>query len=875
VTAATSSRRLVLPALPPGHVPRHGIARLLDASADVPLTVVRGPWCSGKTVALAAWARSHPEGVAWATLDHRDRDPLRLATLLGAAVGWRGRSPEGDRSRSDDHGDTEAEAEFVVEAVLDHVVRRGRATTLVLDGADAIRASRGEELLTDVIDHVPPELHVVCSTVGTLPGAAARRRRLAGQVVLVEPEHLVLTPEETVALLGAARGRPVATSDAAEVHVRAEGAVAVVAAAARAGVPLAAVADDDGWLEDVLWTLLDRLRPDLAVFVREIAALPSPTGALCDAVTGRRGSSALLDELEEVTGLVVTGADGRRRLHRALGPAILRLVERRDPDLPVGTRRAAAHWWERQGQPREAVDEWLAAGDHGQAWALIGRHLLEAYFAGGRPAVEHWAEAPPPTGVRDPWHAVDRAGLLLLAGRVDEAVRWLADARTWAQLTGEEELLLPAIDLIRPHCDYLQGDLEAALARWPAELPDDRDLRARLVAASVRVDILAHLGQHDEAERAFEEVTPSAVFTGPLAPVVIHSTQATLARTRGRLVQAITCADQALELAEGTVGREGPGTEAAHLALGVAHLERGQVVEAVRDLAIAHRITRRTGATHLSVGAALALARARGLQGRRAEALQLVEGARRPLHLHPLPDLLRRWIDRTELRLHLLAGDRAEVERVVAGWSEPPVPAEDVVLQAWSALAVGDRARAQDLLRPEVEGPLSVATAIELELLRARATGDVVRTRGHVARAVRMGAADGYLTVFVDHRGDLLPALQDLRAVEPSPYLADLLFVVDQEVSAALVERLTDREVAVLASLQSSRPIEAIAADLDVTVNTLKTHVKAIYRKLGVASRADAVHRAIVLRIIGPEADDDDAPELSGASTGPGTAGDR
>lgn len=867
---STITRKLVPPTLPPGHIPRREVVRMLDASVRVPLTVVRGPWCSGKTVALAAWARSHPEGVAWATLDHRDRDPRRLAATLGAAMGWRRVAADEGGARWDDHGSTEAEA--IVDAVLQHVVRRGRPTTLVLDGADAIGSSRAEELLTDVIDHVPPDLHVVCTTVGTLPGAAARRRRLAGQIVLVEPQDLLLTPEETVELLSAAQGRPVAASDAAEVHVRAEGAVAVVAAAARAGVPLDAA--DDGWLEDVLWTLLDRLRPDLAVFVREIAALPTLTGALCDALTARRGSSALLDELEEVSGLVVTGDDGRRRLHRALGPAILRLVERRDPELLVGTRRAAAHWWERQGRPREAVDQWLAAGDHGQAWALIGRHLLEAYFAGGRPAVEPWAEAPPPAGVRDPWHAVDRAALLLLAGRVDEAVRWLGDARTWARVTGEEELLLPVIGLIRPHCDYLLGDLEGALAAWPERMPDDRDLRARLVASSVRVDILAHLGRHDEAERALEDVTPAAVFTGPLAPVMIHSTQATLARTRGRLVEAIACADQALEEADDTVGREGPGTEAAHLALGVAHLERGQVVEAVRALAIAHRITRRTGATHLSVGAALALARARGLQGRRAEALQLVEGARRPLHLHPLPDVLRRWIDRAELRLHLLAGDAAEVQRVAAPASEPPEHPEDVVLQAWTALALGDRARAQDLLRPEVEGPLSVATAIELELLRARATGDVVRTRGHVARAVRMGAADGYLTVFVDHRGDLLPALQDLRAVEPSPYLADLLFVVDQEVSAALVERLTDREVAVLASLQSSRPIEAIATDLDVTVNTLKTHVKAIYRKLGVASRADAVHRAIVLRIIGPEADDD-GPELSGSSTGPGTTGDR
>lgn len=222
--------------------------------------------------------------------------------------------------------------------------------------------------------------------------------------------------------------------------------------------------------------------------------------------------------------------------------------------------------------------------------------------------------------------------------------------------------------------------------------------------------------------------------------------------------------------------------------------------------------------------------------------------------MRAVPPLVLRWVDRAEARLHLLTGDPEEADALLGrdGAADDP---ELVVLRAWTALRRRDRALAQDLLALDGGGWVPIGLRIDTELLRASSVRDPARVRRHLRRAVHLGAPDGYLTVFLDHREDVVDGLRDLRAIEPSAYLTDLLLLLDAGEGSTLAEPLTERELTVVAALRSSRSTDEIAVDLGVTVNTLKTHIKAVYRKLDAGTRADAVRRAVVLRLIGPEAE--------------------
>ncbi|HEX7133135.1 MAG TPA: LuxR C-terminal-related transcriptional regulator, partial [Iamia sp.] len=648
---------------------------------------------------------------------------------------------------------------------------------------------------------------------------------------------------------------------AAEVHDLTEGDVTFAAAAAAARRK--GTLDDPSWLDEAVAPHLDGLRPDQRRLVLEIAPLAAVTAEMGDAITGRRDSAAVLAELARET-TVVVAADASRpsyRLHRLVRRALVARLEADDPGRVAATHRAAAQWQEQHGDVEGAIDEWLAAGDEAAAWDLIAAHHVTTWFAGGREAIERWVDRLPTTSVPlDPQQGADRAALMLMVGRPDEASRWTEQAAAWADAAGRADELAPLVTYLRAQTHLLWGDLEGALTLHKAL---DRDRvgwpYVQLSAAAVQVEALAQLGRFDEARRAFLEMAPWAPFEGGMAHVIVPGVHASLLSCEGRLTEALALAADGMAKARDLVGPEGPGTAWSHLAVGTALLEQGQVHDAAPALVTAGTVARRSGAAHLVVRAAAALSRARWMQGRSAEAFDIIEAARRSPHLHPLPDPLPAWLDQAEARLHLLGGDAFEAQAVLGDRPDADQP-QAVVLRAWAALGVGDRARAQDLLAEDLGPAASLGARIEADLLRVRSLRDPLRVRRHIGRAVHRGAVDGYLTVFLDHRDGVVEALHGLRGTEPSPYLTDLLFLLDAGDAVRLAEALTERELAVLTTLQSARSIEAIAADLEVSVNTLKTHVKAVYRKLEATTRADAVRRALALRLIGPAAHEPEGP---------------
>ena len=130
--------------------------------------------------------------------------------------------------------------------------------------------------------------------------------------------------------------------------------------------------------------------------------------------------------------------------------------------------------------------------------------------------------------------------------------------------------------------------------------------------------------------------------------------------------------------------------------------------------------------------------------------------------------------------------------------------------------------------------------------------GRTLRADDHLGRAVELGRPEGYIRPFVEEAAQVLSLLRVASASHPDPYLTQLIEHAHQAVPAAAVDKpgsilepLTVREREVLGYLPSHLSVPDIAARIYVSPNTVKSHLKSIYRKMGAASRGDAVTIAV------------------------------
>ena len=133
--------------------------------------------------------------------------------------------------------------------------------------------------------------------------------------------------------------------------------------------------------------------------------------------------------------------------------------------------------------------------------------------------------------------------------------------------------------------------------------------------------------------------------------------------------------------------------------------------------------------------------------------------------------------------------------------------------------------------------------------------GDHRAGRDCMEAAVDAASREGFARVFLDAGTHGWRLVRSLYHVAPTPFLRQL---VDQPVAppppharvTGIVEQLSDREILVLRYLPSRLSNPEIARNLYVSVNTLKTHLKHIYRKLGVANRSEAIEVAESLGLL-------------------------
>jgi LuxR family maltose regulon positive regulatory protein len=889
-------------------VPRPRLAERLDRGTALKLVLVSAPAGFGKTTLLTEWLAAGPAGpaderrAAWLSLDRADNDPASFWTYVIAAL--RTAAPGvGESALALLQAPQPRPIERVLTALLNDLGAHAGDIVLVLDDYHVVDASDVQDGMAFLLDHLSPWLHVVIASRAD-PALPLARWRARGELAEIRAAELRFTPDEAAAYLNEMMGLQLTARDVAALEGRTEGWIAALQLAALsmqgrddvAGF-IAGFAGDDRYVVDYLAEEVLQRQPDhVQTFLLQTSILSRLSGPLCDAVTGQGGGKAMLEALERGNLFLVPLDDRRRwyRYHHLFADVLqARLLDEQPGQVPDLHRRASA-WYQQNGEPPAAISHALAAEDFGRAADLVELAIPAMRRTRQEATVRGWLEVLPLGVLPDevvrvrPVLSVHFAGALLSGGefegvdaRLRDAERWLdattarhegAPARPAEMVVADEEEYrrLPAeIEVYRAALALAQGDVPGTVrhARRALDLSPADDHLCRASAAGFMGLASWATGDLEAGHSAYAECMAGLRRAGYIADTFgCAIAMADIRLVQGRLGEAMRTYEQALQRASEQDGPVLRGTADMYVGMSEVHRERGDLQAATQQLLRSQELGEYNGLPQNPYRWRVAMARIRQAEGDLGGALDLLNEAERRYvgdffpNVRPVPALKARvWIAQGRLGEAL-------------GWAhEQGLSADDDLsyLREFEHITLARMLLARSLGEPVHQ----VTRLLERLLLAAEAggrTGHVIeilvlqalalQAPGHIPaaltcleRALTLAEPEGYVRVFVDE-GPPIGSL--LRAAEKQgttrTYVRRLLAAVsqtrqDSPVRQALIDPLSERELDVLRLLGTELDGPAIARELMVSLNTVRTHTKNIYAKLAVTNRRAAVRRAAEL----------------------------
>jgi LuxR family transcriptional regulator, maltose regulon positive regulatory protein len=765
---------------------------------------------------------------------------------------------------------------------------------LVIDDMHELGSTEALRQLELLVMRGPAELRVVLATRRDVR-LGLHRLRLEGELTEIRAADLRFTLDEARALLETA-GVVLPDPALALLHERTEGWAAGLRLAA---LSLAGHPDPERFAADfsgsertvaeyLLAEVLERQPEEVRQLLLRTSVLEQVSGPLADVLRGRPGGERILQELEQA-GAFVVSLDARRSLFRyhQLFAELLQLELRRSApgELPA-LHGAAAQWYAEHGHAIEAVRHALAAQDWGLAVRLLSDRMLGLILDGQGATVHELLAGFPASAV-----AADAELAALLAG--DEVIQGSLEAaeRHLALATGESASV-PAdrrgrfkvvLAILRLSVASQRGDLPVAVEQAqrllaPAQAADAAPL-VNGAGEDLRTLALVNLGaaelwflRAEEAERHLELGIALARRSGrPFleASALAHSAWAASSRS---LALAVERSTEATELAQRHGWTEEPAVAVAYLALGATKVWQMRLEEAAPLLDHAERALR----PEVQSAVGLALRQVRGMlalaYGRDAEALatfRAAEGlAGQLVTEHPATMLMRAHTLQVLVRL----GEIGRVEQALTELGEQQRERGEMRIAAAALrLAQDDPRAATATLAPVLDGTTPVTScgwviqAFLLEAIACDAVGDPAAAGRALERALDLAEPDGEVFAFVLNPAPELLKRHAGHRTTHAALISDILSLLCPAgppagapggpggmTSARLAEPLTNSETRVLRYLPTNLSAPEIAGQLSVSVNTVRTHMRHVYEKLGAHRRAGAVERARALGLLGP-----------------------
>jgi LuxR family transcriptional regulator, maltose regulon positive regulatory protein len=871
---------------PPGRparqklVPRQALLAALDRGAAGRVTIIAAPPGSGKTSLLRSWTGQPGRSRRFAAVQVQRgwRDPQLFWLSLLKAARTLSAEPAGVGPAATP---TFSESAAVDEVLVELDGHEGDVT-LIIDDIHELKSLGSLEHLTRLLTELPSGVSAVLATRRDLP-LRLHQLRLTGELTELRAADLQFTTDETVELLESA-GVKLSPQSLTLLHRRTEGWAAGLrlAALSLAGHPDPDrfVANFTGSNRDVadylVAELLERQTPEVQDLLLRTSILQEISGELADALTGGTGSERFLLELEDANMLVVS-LDAQRtwfRYHHLFGDLLRLELRRRLPDEVHVLHRRAADWLADHGRAAEAVRHRQAAGDWPVAAELLADHAFGMMLDGQEETMQSLLLAFPHEGQSGfPELNVVRATVALVHGQLDDAAAYVAGVdgclgELSADRVRRTRIAVASLKLVLAR---RRGDL-AEVARQAQFLtaPSGEHPAELMAGSDLRVIALQNLGIAEawssgasDAERHLQEGADLARTVGRpylevacLAQLGFATKLSSLAASRKRCEQAIALAEQhgwgnAVILAPALV------------TLACSLVFTGELDSADYWLNRAGQVLQNDSGPGIRTQLYLVKGMVQAARGRHKEAFEEFRHAddmqSQLVTRHALSGFVVGWMCSSQAR----AGGLDEVRTYLEALAEPLSDSAEI-RNAHGVLALAEN-RPGDALAaaaPIAEGTVPVvheSSIVEAHLVRALAFHAIEDDRAaHQAleQALEIAEPERLILPFLmTGAGELLEKTAPGRSEYPA-LRAEILDVVhgtslpERHQAPAAGLELSPTELRVLRYMPTNLSRPEIAGELYVSVNTVNTHFRNIYRKLEAADRSTAVRRAREFRLL-------------------------
>ena len=566
--------KLYVPRWRTGLVPRARLIERLDRGTERKLTLVSAPAGFGKTTLLAEWLAAIPAAerpAAWVSLDQSDNDPALFWAYFITAL-QKVQSEVGESALSLLHSPQPPPIESVLTTLINEINAIEDDFALILDDYHVIDAQPVQDGTTFLLDHLPPQMHLVIASRADPPLPLSRLRG-RGELAELRASDLRFTPEEAAAFLKDVMGLDLSADDVAALETRTEGWIAGLQLAAlsmqgREDVPgfITAFSGDDRYIVDYLVEEVLQRQPErVRSFLLQTSTLDRLSGPLCDAVTDQEEGKGMLEALERGNLFVVPLDDKRQwyRYHHLFADVLRAHSMEEQPDRVPTLHRRASEWYEQNGLPSDAVRHALAGEDFERAAGLVELAALAMLGGSQEPTLLEWLKALPDELVRArPVLSVYYAFASLSGVGLEAAEARLRDAERWLEATADtsERPAAPPAEMVvvdeegfrslpgsiaiaRAYHAGALGDVAGTVkyARRALDLLPEGDYMWRGAAAALLGIASWTTGDLEAAYRSFAEGMASLQMTGYIHLQIMGTPVLADIRTaQGRLREAVS-----------------------------------------------------------------------------------------------------------------------------------------------------------------------------------------------------------------------------------------------------------------------------------------------------------------------------------------------
>ncbi len=896
--------KLYVPPPRPKVVLRSHLIERLNEGLRGKLTLISAPAGFGKTTLISEWVAGSDRLTAWLSLDEGDNDLIRFLTYFVAALQTIAPTM-GELMLGVLQSPQPPPSETMLTALLNEISTISHNFIFVLDDYHVIDATPVDHALTFLLDHLPQQMHLVITTRDD-PQLPVARLRARGHLTELRATDLRFTVSEAAEFLNQVMHLSLSAADVAILESRTEGWIAglqlaVLSMQGRNDMTqfVRAFAGDNRYIVDYLVDeVLQRQPEQVRSFLLQTAILDRLNGPLCNAVTGQQEGGARLEALERGNFFVVPLDDKRHwyRYHQLFADVLYAHLMAERPNEVFTLHQRASAWYEHNGSTADAIRHALAAEDFARTADLVELALPDLRRNRQDATLLGWLKALPDALLQcRPVLSANYGGVLLASGKLENVESHLQDAEQWLDMTinrgrrpeaatGERVIvdqeafrLLPgSIAVWRAGLALVLGDVANTVkyARLVLDLVPEDDHLGRGGAAGLLGLAYWTSGDLEAAHRTFAEGMRSIQKAGNIADA-IHGTiaLADIRIAQGRLREAMRTYERGLQLATEQGERVLWGTADLYVGVSELYLEHNDLPAATQHLLTSKEMCERTGFPQNWSRWYVAMARIQEAEGDLGGALDLLHEAEHLYVSDFFPNV--RPVAALKIRVWVAQGRLGEA----FGWArEQGLSVEDDlsylhefehitlarVLLAQYKLDRADQSilKAMGLLErllQAAEAGGRTGSVIEILVLQALAhqmQDDIPGALVPLAHALTLAEPEGYVRMFVDEGQPMMLVLEQAAKHKIAPnYVHQLLTAFGKAedrttANKGLVEPLSEREMEVLRLLGTDLDGPDIARQLVLSLNTVRTHIKNIYTKLGVNNRRTAVRRAEELDLL-------------------------